>query len=91
MMVLGLLGIVGFFIDALPTIEFDFAQFADAFSTCFMFVLDGIDLLGTFLGSGAMSILGVYLGIIVLINSFYIAYQLIWWFIKKIPMLDIRQ
>lgn len=51
----------------------------------------GIDFLIMIMGSTAVRFLGSYLVLIVLLDSFYLAYQMIWWFIKKIPMIDIDQ
>lgn len=91
MMVIGLLSIVGFFLDSLPKIEFDFGALASYADMATTLVLQGIEVLGAFIGPQGMTALSVYLGAIIVINSFYIAYQLVWWFIKKIPLLDISQ
>lgn len=54
------------------------------------YLLDGIDLLGMFIGSQAVSFMGVCLDIILVANAFYMAYSAVMWVLHKIPILSIK-
>lgn len=54
------------------------------------YLLDGIDLLGMFIGSQAVSFMGVCLDIILIANAVYMAYSAVIWALQKIPMLGIK-
>ena len=54
------------------------------------YLLEGIDLLGMFIGSQAVSFMGVCLDIILIANAVYMAYSAVIWALQKIPMLGIK-
>lgn len=54
------------------------------------YMLDGIDLLGLFIGPTAMTFIGVCLDVIIAMNLFYFGYSCVMWFVKKIPFLGIK-
>ena len=54
------------------------------------YMLDGIDLLGLFIGPTALTFLGVCLDVIIALNLFYFGYSCVMWFVKKIPFLGIK-
>ena len=54
------------------------------------YLLDGIDLLGLFIGPIALTFIGVCLDIIIAMNLFYFGYTCVMWFVKKIPFLGIK-
>lgn len=79
--------------NELPPLEIPdlFEQFGTVIEMFFSVIQEGLDLCIMFMGAGTVQFIGIYLGIIIIIDSFYLAYQMIWWFIKKIPMLNIKQ
>lgn len=92
MIITMLLGIVGAFFDALPVIEWPSLDILNQYlGYALEYFIGGISVLQALIGAPAMSILKLYLTIVIILNSFYLAYQMLWWFIKKIPLLDIRQ
>lgn len=92
MIITMLMGIVEFFFDFLPVIEFpSFDLIEQYLSVGVMYFVEGISLLTALVGTPTMQILKLYLTVVVVLNSFYLAYQILWWFIKKIPLLDISQ
>ena len=54
------------------------------------YMLDGIDLLGLFIGPTALTFIGVCLDVIIAMNLFYFGYSCVMWFVKKIPFLGIK-
>ena len=54
------------------------------------YMLDGIDLLGLFIGPTALTFIGVCLDVIIALNLFYFGYSCVMWFVKKIPFLGIK-
>lgn len=91
MMVMGLLSICKSFLSNMPKIDFDFGYLYASADFALDTIVRGIRFLGVFLGAQGLQAIYVYFGVLLAINSFYVAYQLIWWFIKKIPMIDVDQ
>lgn len=86
------LGLLEVFFDALPVIEFPSLDLLMAYTSLGMqYFIEGISFLTVLIGNPSMQILKLYLTVVIVLNSFYLAYQILWWFIKKIPLLDISQ
>lgn len=51
---------------------------------------NGIEILRMFLGSGALTALSIFLGLIIALNVFYLAYTLVMYVVSKIPFLGIK-
>lgn len=51
---------------------------------------EAISLFIALVGRTTASILVTYLGAVLILNAFYFSYQVVWFIIKKIPMLDIK-
>lgn len=62
----------------------------DVFSTILTYMLNGIDLLGMFIGATALTFVGFCLDVIIAMNLFYLGYSTVMWFVKKIPFLGIK-
>lgn len=58
--------------------------------TALQYILLGIDLLAMFIGTEAVTFMGVCLDIIIAANLFYFGYSAVMWFVKKIPFLGIK-
>lgn len=54
------------------------------------YVVQGVSLLRYFAGDTAILALSIYLVVVAAINTFYLAYQILWFIITKIPMLNVR-
>ena len=91
MMVMGLLSLCKGFLSNLPKIDFDFGYLSASADFALDTIIRGIRFLGVFLGAQGLQAIYVYFGVLLAINSFYVAYQLVWWFIKKIPMINVDQ
>lgn len=52
---------------------------------------DGLDMLHVFIGDTAFAVVGTLLKLIVAVNVTYFAISLVFWIIKKIPMLNVRE
>lgn len=90
MIITMLFGIVGLFFDTLPVIELPSLSLLNEYLNVGMgFFFQGVSFLTVLVGIPTMQILKLYLTIVVILNSFYLAYQMLWWFIKKIPLIDI--
>ena len=79
------------FLANLPTMDFDFGYLIAAQEFAFDLIVDGIQLLGVFIGPNGLQAIFIYFGVLLAVNAFYIAYQLVWFFLKKLPMLNVRQ
>ena len=51
----------------------------------------GIAVLGAFLGDTAMSVLALLFNLVLAFNAAYALYSLVFWVIRKIPMLNVKE
>lgn len=65
-------------------------QVGQMFQSVIGIMLDGVDLLGLFIGPTALTFIGVCLDVIIAMNLFYFGYTCVMWFVKKIPFLGIK-
>lgn len=86
-----LLSLCKSFIANLPVLDLDFGYLIAMQEFAFDLIVDGVSLLGVFIGGKGLQAIFIYFGVLLAINAFYIAYQLVWFFLKKLPMLNIRQ
>lgn len=61
----------------------------DVFNTAVDTVCDGVSLLGLFIGDVGLYAISLYLGFVLALELFYLAYQVVWFIVKKIPMLNV--
>ena len=55
------------------------------------YISTGISIVASFVGSTCMGVIGVLLALVIAMNAAYFLYSLVFWVIRKIPMLNIRQ
>ena len=55
------------------------------------YVSTGISIVAAFVGNTCMGVIGVLLALVIAMNAAYLLYSLVFWVIRKIPMLNIRQ
>lgn len=93
MIITALFGLLSRFIDGLPQLELNgefFDQFAAGSTLALEYLVSGISFLASLIGNDNVRLFGFYIMLVFSINVFYLAYQLLWFFIKKIPMLNIK-
>lgn len=67
-----------------------FAALVNVFEQLVPILSNGIAILRMFLGSTALNTLSVFLGVMLLLNFFYMMYSFIMWVVSKIPFLGIK-
>lgn len=55
------------------------------------YVLVGLDIIRAFIGDTAMSVFGICLILVVAMNGFYLMYSIVFWVIRKLPVLNVRE
>lgn len=55
------------------------------------YVTTGISVVASFVGNTCMGVIGVLLALVIAMHAAYLLYSLVFWVIRKIPMLNIRQ
>lgn len=55
------------------------------------YMVTGVSILASFVGNTCMGVIGVLLALVIAMNAAYLLYSLVFWVIRKIPMLNIRQ
>lgn len=55
------------------------------------YVVTGLSVLRAFVGDTAMSVFGVCLVLIVAMNGLYLTYSVVFWIIRKLPVLNVRE
>lgn len=63
----------------------------DTLDSIVTYIVQGISVLRAFVGDGAMTVIATLFGLVVVANVAYGVYTLVFWVIRKIPMLNIRQ
>lgn len=64
--------------------------FSSVFEQFVPILTNGIAILRMFLGSTALQVLSLFLGVIVFLNFFYMGYSIVMWIVSKIPFLGIK-
>lgn len=85
-LVLGVLSVLLVF--NLPELPEDVISIADSVKT---YISSGIGILAAFIGDGAMRVISVLLGLVIAMNAAYALYSLVFWVLRKIPMLNIKE
>lgn len=74
---------------------FNLPQLPDSFMTILNTIKDylvgGVGLIRAFVGDTAMGVIAVCLQLVIFLNAAYFLYSFVFWVIKKIPMLNIRE
>lgn len=79
-------------LDVLPSITIDNVDsIIEYYSYGIQIVVQGMGVFRLFFGDLAVTSIVVFLGGVLAINFFYLAYQVIWFALTKIPMLNIKQ
>lgn len=90
-----LMGLLGAFFDILPVLEIEniaiLENLIDSVDVGLNYINSGISFLGALIGHDTVFLLGLYMSLVLSIDVFYLAYQTVWFFIKKIPLIDIKQ
>ena len=55
------------------------------------YVGTGVSIIGIFIGSTALGILAVLLQLVIYMNAAYFLWSFVFWVIRKIPMLGVKQ
>ena len=55
------------------------------------YVKEGISILAACVGSTALGIIALLLGLVLALNAAYLLYSLVFWVIRKIPVLNVRE
>lgn len=55
------------------------------------YVIMGISILEAFIGDTAMGILALLLQLVIYMNAAYFLYSFVFWVIRKIPMLNVKE
>lgn len=55
------------------------------------YMTTGLDILRVFVGDTCMGVLAVLFTLVIAMNAAYLLYSLVFWVLKKIPMLNIRE
>lgn len=91
MMIMGLLTLIGSLISALPVeapeLDPTVLNFVDQ---GWGYIMNAVNILGTFIGPTGMNAIKIYLSLIIVINVFYFGWQLFNFILKKIPMWGYR-
>lgn len=66
-------------------------QISNGISYALTYITQGVGVLTSFIGPDAMAVLGVLFGLFVVLNVAFFAYSVAWWFIRKLPFLQIRE
>ena len=51
----------------------------------------GVAILRAFIGDAAMNLLAVLFGLVILLEVFYFGWTVVWFVIRKIPMLNVKE
>lgn len=79
------------FLEDLPALETSvFGEFSAVGEYFIIFFQSGLSLFVSLAGVNAVRFISYYLLAVIALDTFYLAYQLVWFFLKKIPMLDIK-
>lgn len=92
MIVLGLLSMLGNLVNMIPMSVPDMPVWAQSnLESAMDYILNAIDVLGVFIGDTGIQAIGLFLAWVVIINTAYLAYQVFWFVVKKLPFFNIRQ
>lgn len=91
MLLLKLIEMLGNLVQAIPMEVPPMTPFlAEKVADAMSFITGSIQILGVFIGPTGLQAIGLFLAYIALLNTAYMAYQLFWFAVKKIPFLNIR-
>lgn len=92
MLLLKLIEMLGNLVQAIPMEVPSIDPFLqDKVTSVMDFITGSIEILGVFIGSTGLRAIGLFLAWIALLNTAYMAYQVFWFAVKKIPFLNIRE
>ena len=55
------------------------------------YITTGINVLASFVGNTCMGVLAVLLELVIAMNAAYLVYSLVFWVIRKIPILNVKE
>ena len=51
----------------------------------------GVQVLRAFIGDTAMSVIATLLGLVLAMNAAYLVYSIVFWVLRKVPVLNIKE
>lgn len=93
MLIKGLLDLIYNILDLILFVELPAMPISifEVFNMLFDYLYMGVGVLASFLGSTCLNFLYLLLQIIVSVNLFYMAWSVVFWILRKIPMLGIEE
>lgn len=67
------------------------SQIDQVFQTVISWMVTGVEVLRAFLGQETLTVISVLLGLVLAMNAAYLVYSLVFWVLRKIPMLGIKE
>lgn len=67
------------------------SEIDQVFHTVINWMVTGVEVLRAFLGQDALNVISVLLGLVLAMNAAYLVYSLVFWVLRKIPMLGIKE
>lgn len=61
------------------------------FHTVISWMVTGVEVLRAFVGQETLTVISVLLGLVLVMNAAYLVYSLVFWVLRKIPMLGIKE
>lgn len=93
MIILSLLNVVYYLLDVL--LVFKLPSYPDSVLSVITTVVDafesGISILSTFIGPAAMGVIAVLFTLALAMNAAYALYSLVFWVLRKVPMLGVDE
>jgi len=93
MIISGLLNVIYGVLSVL--LVFDLPKLPDTVTTLLGefggYVVTGVNMLSVFIGPTAMGVIALLLSLIIAMNVAYFLYSFVFWVVRKIPMLNVRE
>lgn len=67
------------------------SQIDQVFQTVISWMVTGVEVFRAFVGSETLTVISVLLGLVLAMNAAYLVYSLVFWVLRKIPMLGIKE
>lgn len=67
------------------------SQIDQVFQTVISWMVTGVEVLRAFVGKETLTVISVLLGLVLAMNAAYLVYSLVFWVLRKIPMLGIKE
>lgn len=67
------------------------SQIDQVFQTVISWMVTGVGVFRAFVGKETLTVISVLLGLVLAMNAAYLVYSLVFWVLRKIPMLGIKE